>query len=173
VRDRALVGSGPIGPLGAPKLRGFYQVECRAGGKALAVDRLELTGTADLPAFDAKVAASALYEGAETPPDDEAVPDVTFPASKVRSLWLVALLDHPTDTGGATLGYSCRITGARNAVIGDTGPQKIAIVAGNRSILLRQRLAPPPRQRWAPGRHALACSSGGVSFLKTGFDITR
>ena len=173
VRDRALVGSGPIGPLGAPRLRGSYQVECRAGAKALAVDRLELTGTADLPAFDAKVAASALYEGAETPPDDEAVPDVTFPASRARSLWLVALLDHPTDTGGATLGYSCRITGARNAVIGDTGPQKIAIVAGSRSILVRQRLAPRPKQRWAPGHYAIACSSGGVAFLKTGFDITR
>jgi hypothetical protein len=85
----------------------------------------------------------------------------------------VALLDHPTDAGGATLGYSCRITGARNAVIGDTGPQKIAIVAGSRSILVRQRLAPRPKQRWAPGHYAIACSSGGVAFLKTGFDITR
>ncbi len=173
VRDRALVGSGPMGPLGAPRLRGTYRVECRVGARALAADRFEMTGAPDLPALDARLVASAFYEGADTPPDDEAVPDVTFAAPRVRSLWLVALLDHPGELGAGTLTYSCRISGARNAMISDTGPQRVSVAAGDRSILLRQRLAPPPRQRWAPGRYGIACSSGGVTFLKTGFDLTR
>ncbi len=172
VRDRALVGSGPMGPLGAPKLRGGYRVECRAG-KAVTAERFEVTGAPDLPALDARLVASALYEGADTPPDDEGVPDVSFAAPRVRSLWLVALLDHPSDLGAGTLTYSCRITGARNAAIGNTGPQRVSVAAGDRSIVLRQRLAPPPRQRWAPGHYAIACSSGGTTFLRTGFDITR
>ncbi len=173
VRDRALTGSGRMSPLEAPRMRGAYQVECRAGARALAADRFEMTGAPDLPALDARLVASAFYEGTDTAPDDEAVPDVTFAAPRVRSLWLVALFDHPSDQGAGTLTYSCRITGARNAVISDTGPQKTAIAPGDRSILLRQRLAPPPRQRWAPGRYAITCASGGVAFLKTGFDLTR
>jgi hypothetical protein len=173
VRDRALVGAGPMGPLGAPKLRGTYSVECRVGARALAADRFAVTGPADLPALDAKLVVSAFYEGADTPPDDEAVSDVTFAASKVRSLWLVALLDHPSDLAVGTLTYACRITGARNATISDSGPQKITLAPGDRSILLRQRLAPAPRQRWTSGHYAIACSSGGVTFLKTGFDLTR
>ncbi len=172
-RDRALVGSGPVGPLGAPRMRGAYRVECRVGARTLAADRFDVTGTPDLPALDAKLIASAFYEGADTPPDDEAVADVTFGAPRVRSLWLVALLDHPSDLGAGSLTYSCRITGARNAVIGDTGPQKITVAPGDRSILLRQRFSAPPRQRWAPGHYGIACSAGGVAFLKTGFDLTR
>ncbi len=172
-RDRALLGTGPMGALGAPKMRGGYRVECRAGTRTLAADHFDLTGTSDLPALDARLITSAFYESADAGPDDEAVADVTFASSKVRSLWLVALLDHPTDRGVGSVTYSCRITGARNAVISDTGPQKVTVAAGDRSILLRQRFSPPPRQRWAPGRYTIGCSSGGVAFLKTGYELTR
>lgn len=173
IKDRALVGAGRMGPLDAPKMRGSYRVECRAGARALAADHFELTGTPDLSALDAKLLVSAFYEGGETPPDDEAVPDVSFAVARVRSLWLVAMLDHPSEKGAGNASYSCRMTGARNAVISDTGPQKLPIAQGDRSILIRQRLAPPPRQRWAPGHYTITCASGTVAFLKTGFDITR
>jgi hypothetical protein len=83
------------------------------------------------------------------------------------------VLDHPSDIGGDLLAYSCKMTGARNTVIGDTGPQRIAVAPGDRAIVLRQRLVLLPRQRWVPGRHAVVCSSGGVAFLSTGFDLTR
>ena len=173
VRDRALVGIGRIGALDAPKLRGPYRVECRAGPRALATDRFEVTGAAELAALDARVVTSALYEGAEAAPDDEAVPDVTFSAARVRSLWLVAVLDHPSDTGAGTFSYACQITGARNAVVSNTGPQQVTVAPGDRAIVLRQRFAPQPRQRWTAGRHALTCTSGGSAFFKTSLDLGR
>ncbi|HEU5217708.1 MAG TPA: hypothetical protein VFU23_03570, partial [Gemmatimonadales bacterium] len=172
IKDRALVGSGRISPLDAPRMRGTYRVECRAGPRSVAVDRFDVTGTADLPALDARVVASALYEGPDAPPGDESVSDVTFAASKLRSLWLVALLDHPGDQGAGSVTWSCRITGPRNAVIGDTGPLKLTLAPGDRSLLLRQRFVPPPR-RWAPGHYNIGCASGAVTFLRTGFDLTR
>jgi hypothetical protein len=173
VRDRALVGIGPIGALDAPRMRGLYRVECRAGTRALAADRFEVTGAAELPSLDARLVASALYEGADAAPDDEAVPDVTFSAAKVRSLWLVAVLDHPSDTGAGTFTYSCRITNARNAVVSDTGPQQVTVAAGDRAIVLRQRFAPQPRQRWTAGRYAATCAAGGSAFFKTSLELGR
>lgn len=173
VRERALVGVGRIGTLEAPKLRGAYRVECRAGARALATDRFEVTGAAELPSLDARLVASAFYEGGEAAPEDEAVPDVTFSAGKVRSLWLVAVLDHPTDTGAGTFTYSCRITGPRNAVVSDTGPQRMTVAAGDRAIVLRQRFAPQPRQRWTAGRYSVTCASGGSAFFRTNLDLGR
>jgi len=173
VRDRALVGIGRLGALEAPRMRGLYRVECRAGTRALATDRFEVTGAAELRSLDARLVASALYEGAEAAPDDEAVPDVTFSAAKVRSLWLVAVLDHPSDTGAGTFSYTCRITGARNAVVSDTGPQQVTVAAGDRAIVLRQRFAPQPRQRWTAGRYVVTCTAGGSAFFKTNLDLGR
>ncbi len=173
VGDRALRGAGALAALDAPRQRGAYRVECRVGGRAVLADRFTVTGDPELPAADARVVSAALYEGAETAPDDEAVSDVTFSAARVRSLWLVALLDHPTDRGGTTFPFSCRLLNARNVALADTGPQAVTVAAGDRAIVLRQRLALLPKQRWAAGKYSLTCSSGGVTFLKSAIDLTR
>lgn len=173
IRERALIGVGRVSPLEAPRIRGPYRVECRAGTRAIVADRFEVSGAAELPSLDARLVVSAFYEGAEVPPDDEAVPDVTFSAAKIRSLWLVALFDHPTDTGAGTFAYSCRITGARNTLVSDTGPQRVTVAEGDRAIMLRQRFAPRPRQRWAAGRYTVTCISGGATLFNSSLDLGR
>jgi hypothetical protein len=173
VRERALVGTGRMTALEAPKLRGTYRVECKAGARALAFERFEITGAPELPSLDARLVASAFYEGGDVAPDDEAVPDVTFSAGKARSLWLVALFDHPTDAGAGAFTHSCRITGARNAVISDTGPQQVTVAPGERAVVLRQRFVPRPRQGWTAGRYTVTCSSGGTAFFKSSIDLGR
>gem|GEM_PF-2161361 len=172
VRDRVLRGSGAIPTLDPPRLRGGYRMECRAGDRAIAADRFTLTGKADLPAVGARVVSSALYEGADTAPDDEAVPDVTFGAARVRSLWLVALLDREGEQGG-TFAYTCKLVNARNVALADTGPQGINLLPGDRAIVLRQRLTLRPNQRWAAGRLVLTCASGGATFVRTTVELTR
>jgi hypothetical protein len=173
VRDRALTGTGRIGALESQKLRGSYRVECRVGARAVASDRFDVAGPAELTTIDSRLLASAMYDGTDVPPDDEAVPDVTFSAAKLRSLWLVALFDHPTDTGAGTVAYSCKITGARNAVISDSGPQQLAVATGTRAIVLRQRFVPRPRQRWTAGKYTLTCDSAGTSLFKTSLELGR
>jgi hypothetical protein len=173
MRDRALRGMGALAALDAPRLRGAYRVECRIGNRAVLADRFMVTGDPELPAADARLVSAALYEGADTAPDDEAVSDATFSAARVRSFWLVALLDHPTDRGGATFPFSCRLLNARNVALSDTGPQGVNVAAGDRAIVLRQRLTLLPKQRWAAGKYLLTCASGGIIFLKTAIDLTR
>jgi hypothetical protein len=168
-----LRATGPLSALDPPRLRGAYRVECRVGNRAVLADRFTVTGAPDLPAADARLVSAALYEGADAAPDDESVPDVIFSAAKVRSLWLIALLDHPTDRGGTTFPFSCRLLNARNVALADTGPQAVNIAAGDRAIVLRQRLALLPKQRWAAGKYSLTCASGGLSFLKSPVDLTR
>ncbi|HEX7023921.1 MAG TPA: hypothetical protein VF187_03800, partial [Gemmatimonadales bacterium] len=170
VRDRALAGSAPLGP---PRLRGTYRVECRAGGRAVATGRYEVTGKADLSALDARLVISSVYEGTDSMPDDEAVPDISFSAARIRSLWLVALLDRPTDTPAESLPYSCRIAGARNTVPADSRSQALPVRAGDRVIVFRQRLTLLPRQRWVPGKYTLTCVSAGIPFIRTAIDVTR
>jgi hypothetical protein len=172
VRDRMLHGSGAIPALDPPRLRGSFRVECRAGDRAIAADRFTLTGKADLPAAGARLVSSALYEGADPAPDDEAVPDVTFSAARIRSLWLVALLDREGEQGG-TFAYSCKLVNARNVALADTGPQGINLLPGDRAIVIRQRLSLRPNQRWAAGRLALTCASGGTTFVRTTVELTR
>ena len=99
--------------------------------------------------------------------------DVSFSAARVRSFWLVALYDHPTDTGAGRFGLSCRITGARNALISDSGPQILTIAPGDRAIVLRARFTLAPRQRWAAGRYTVNCAGGSGTIFSTGFDLTR
>jgi hypothetical protein len=173
VRDRLLRGAGAIPSLDPPRLRGTFRVECRAGDRAIAADRFVLTGKPDLAAADARVASAALYEGADAAPDDEAVPDVTFSAARIRSLWLVALLDRPGDPGGGSFAYSCKLVNARNVALADTGPQGINLAPGDRAIVLRQRLTLRPNQRWAAGRLTLTCASGGSTFVRTTVELTR
>lgn len=173
VRDRMLRGAGAIPSLDPPRLRGTFRVECRTGDRAIAADRFVLTGKPDLAAADARVVSAVLYEGGDTAPDDEAVPDVTFSAARVRSLWLVALLDRPGDQGGGSFAYSCKLVNARNVALADTGPQGINLTPGDRAIVLRQRLALRPRQRWAAGRLTLNCASGGTTFVRTTVELTR
>ncbi len=173
VRDRSLGGAGALAALDAPRLRGSHYVECRVGNRAVLGDRFTVTGAAELPAADARLVSAALFEGAETAPDDEAVSDVTFSAAKVRSLWLVALLDHPTDRGGSTFPFSCRLLNARNVALADTGPRAVNVAPGDRVIVLRQRLTLLPKQRWAAGKYSLTCSSGGVTFLRRANDLTK
>lgn len=173
VRDRTLRGAGAIPSLDPPRLRGSFRVECRTGERALATDRFVLTGKADLVAADARVVGVALYEGADAAPDDEAVPDVTFSAARVRSLWLVALLDRPGERGGGSFVYSCKLANARNVALADTGPQGINLMPGDHAIVLRQRLTLRPNQRWAAGRLGLTCASGGTTFVRTTVELTR
>lgn len=172
VRNRAMTGTGRI-IFEPPMARGWYSVECRINNRSIATERFEMTGPPELPAVDARFLTSALFEGAELPPDDEAVSDVSFSAAPVRSFWLVALLDHPSDTGAGPFGYSCKMTGARNAVISESGPQTVTIAPGDRAIVLRTRLPLSPRQRWTPGRYTVSCSSGGGTILTTRLDLTR
>ena len=148
-------------------------MECRAGDRAIATDRFILTGKADLEAADARLVSTGLYEGADAAPDDEAVPDVTFSAARVRSLWLVALLDRPGEQGGASFAYGCRLVNARNVALADTGPQGISLLPGDRVIVLRQRLTLRPKQRWTAGRLTLTCASGGMTFVRSTVELTR
>lgn len=172
-KEKLLVANGPIGTLEAPKLRGSYRVECRTGARAVVADRFEVKGSAELATLDARLLHSAVFEGGDEAPGDEAVPDVVFSAGKVRSLWVVAVLDHPSDTGTGSLEYSCRVTGLRNAVIATSGPQTATIAAGDRTIVLRAKLVLAPRLRWVAGKYQLGCSAGAVTVLKSGFDLTR
>jgi hypothetical protein len=173
VRERALRASGPVPTLDTPRLRGAYRVDCRVGARAMLTERFTVSGAAELPAADTRVVSFALYDGAESSPDDEAIPDVSFSVARLRSLWLVALLDHPSDQGSGTLGYSCRMTNARKVILADTGPQALTILPGDRALLLRQRLALLPKQRWTPGKLTVTCRSGPLTFLETGIDLTR
>jgi hypothetical protein len=172
VRNRVVTGTGRIS-FEPPLARGWYSVECRINNRSIATERFEMTGPAELPALDTRVIASAIYEGAEQAPDDEAVPDVSFSAARIRSFWLVVLFDHPTDTGAGKFGYSCKITGARNALISDSGPQTITIAPGDRAIVLRTRLPLAAKQRWTPGRHSLTCTAGIGTFINTRIELTR
>ncbi len=172
-KDRAIAGTDPVGSADAPRLRGAYRVECRIGPKGAVTDRFEMTGKPDLPELDARFLASAIYEGGDDPPGDEAVADVSFRAPQVRSLWVAALLDHPTDPAAGALNFSCRITGARNTLLADSGPQSLPLAQGSRAITFLRRIPLLPRQKWAPGRYSLACVSGGIAFLKTAVDLTR
>ena len=172
VRNRTMTGTGRIS-FEPPVARGWYSVDCRINNRPIAAERFEMTGPPELTALDARFVASAIFEGGDQPPDDESVSDVSFSAARIRSLWLVALLDHPTDAGSGPFGYSCKLTGARNTVIGDSGPQTITIAPGDRAIVLVTRMPLAPRQRWTPGRHILTCSGGLGAFLTVRIDITR
>jgi hypothetical protein len=173
VRDRALVGRGVAAGADALRLRGGYRAECRTGPRGAAVvGGFTITGEPDLRPLDARLAAAALFEGGDTAPDDEAVPDVTFPAARVRALWLVALLDRPAP-GALTLAWRCRVTGARNAVVADGGAQSTPVGAGDGAVVLRQRLVPLPKQKWVAGKDVLTCAAGSAGFLRLPFDLTR
>ena len=172
-KEKALTGTGPVSLRDGVPMRGAYRVECRVGAKGFVADRFEVTGKAGLPELDAGVLGMAVFEGDEQPPDDEAAPGSSFRAGEVRSLWVEALLDHPTDKTPGALAYSCRLTGARNALLLDTGAQKLPVSPTDRAIVLRQRLSLPPKKKWLPGRYALSCLSGGVSFIRATIDLTR
>ena len=172
-KERALAGTGPVSLRDGVPMRGGYRVECRVGAKGLVADRFEVTGKADLAELDARVLGIAVFAGDDQPPDDEAAPAASFRAGEVRSLWVEGLLDHPTEKTPGALAYSCRLTGARNALLLDTGPQKLPVAPGDRAIVLRQRLSLPPKKKWVPGRYALSCASGGVGFIRTTIDLTR
>jgi hypothetical protein len=171
-KEKALVARGPVGTLDPPKLRGSYRVECRTGARGSVADRFEVTGAPERPELDARLISAALFAGEEAP-GDEAVPDVVWSAARLKSLWLVAVFDHPTETGAGTVGYSCRVTGVRNAVLADTGPGQLSIPAGTRTIVLSQKLGLLPRQRWLPGKYSLACTSQAGLLLKLDFELTR
>lgn len=171
-KEKLLVARGPVGTLDPPKLRGAYRVECRTGARALVTDRFEVTGKPDLADLDARLVGVALFAGGDEPPGDEAVADVVFSVAKLGSLWLVALLDHPVEKAGA-LTYSCKVTGLRNLVVSTSEPQSVPVAAGDRTIVLRQRLAPAARQRWVAGKYSLTCASGGTILVKEGLDLTR
>lgn len=173
VRDRMLRGAGAIPPLDPPRLRGSYRMECRAGDRALVADRFTLTGKADLPAAGARVVSAALYEGADPAPDDEAVSDLSFSATRLRSLWLVALLDRAGDRSGGSFAYACKLVNSRNVALADTGPQGINLLPGDGVIVLRQRLTLRPNQRWAAARLTLSCASGGTPFVRSTVELTR
>ena len=172
-KERVLAGAGPVSlPDGVP-MRGAYRVECRVGAKGFVADGFEVAGRAGLPELDAAVLGTAVFEGDEQPPDDEAAPGASFRAGEVRSLWVEALLDHPTGKTPGALAYSCRLTGARNALLVDTGARKLPVAPGDRAIVLRERLALPPKRKWLPGRYSLSCVSGGVTFIRATIDLTR
>jgi hypothetical protein len=174
VHEKALVASGPVGTLDPPKLRGSYRVQCRTGAKALVTDRFELSGPAELSAIDARLVSSALYSGGEQPPDDEATPDVVWSAAKLKSLWVMALLDHPSDQGLGSFAYSCRVSTAKNVVVATSGPATLAIEPGARALVLRQRIVPVAKTgRWVPGKYGLSCDAGAVTLLRVPFELTR
>ena len=172
VKNRTITGTGRI-PLDPPLARGLYSVECRINNRSVGVERFEMTGAPEVKALDARLLGSALYEGGDQSPDDEAVSDESFSATRVRSFWLMMLFDHPSDAGAGPLGYGCKVIGARNVVIGDSGPQTATIAPGERAIVLITRLALLPRQRWTPGRYTVACTGGAGSLLSTRFELTR
>ena len=173
-RDRTLVASGPVGAAQeGPRLRGTYRVECRTGPRAVVVERFELTGAPELPALDARLLNLLLFDGGDEPPGDEAVADVVFSAAKLRSLWVTALFDHPSDRGAGSLEYSCRITGARNVTLATSAPQTVTIGAGDRTIQLASRLTLASRQRWTAGKYSVSCAAGTTTLLKVGLEVTR
>jgi hypothetical protein len=172
-KDKVLVARGPLSALEPPKFRGSYRVECRAGGRAVLADRFEVSGKPDIAELDARLVNVALFDGGDEPPGDEAVPDVAFSAAKLKSLWIVALLDHPAEKTAAPFAYSCKVTGARNAVVASSGPQTLSVGNRDRVIVLRQRLAPAPRQRWVPGKYGVTCGSGSGTFLSESLDLIR
>ena len=135
--------------------------------------RFALTGPAEVPALDARVVSTALYEGTDVPPDDEAVPDVTWSAAKMRSLWLIALLDHPSDKGVGSLTSACKLLTSKSVTIADTGPETTPLGPGERAIVLRKRLALLPKQKWTAGKYTLLCNAGNAPFLRTTLDLTR
>ena len=171
-KEKALVARGAMGFDGAI-LRGRYRVECRSG-RGSASDGFEVTGNPEIPVLDARVISSALF-ASEEEPGDESVPDVVFSAAKLKSLWLVALLDHPSETGTGNAGYSCRISGGgpRAAILSDPGPQTLSILPGQRAVLLKQKLVLLPRQRWAAGKYVASCMAGAAPLVRVGFDLTR
>lgn len=171
-KERLLVARGPVGILEAPRLRGSYRVECRTGARNLVSDRFEVTGKPDLPEVDARVVGLALFAGDDAPPGDEAVPDVVFSAARLRSLWLVALLDHPAEQAGA-IAYACKVTGPRNQVVATAESQSVPVAATDRTIVLRQRLVPAPRQRWVAGKYSLSCAAGPTVLIRQSLDLTR
>ena len=171
-KDKLLVGRGPVGTLDPPKLRGTYRVECRTG-KAVVLDHFEVTGPGDPAQLDARLVNAGLFAGEEEP-GDESVGDAVFSAAKLKTLWLVALFDHPTATGSGTLSYSCKVaTGPRNLAVAESGPQQLSLAAADRIFVLKSKLTSLPRQRWAPGKYTVGCVAAGASLLKLGFDVTR
>jgi len=171
-KDKLLVARGPVGTLDPPKLRGSYRVECRTGARGVVADRFEVNGAPEHKALDARLVTAGLFSGEEEP-GDEAVSDVVFSAAKLKALWLVALFDHPTAVGAGGTSYSCRTTGPRNAVIAESGPQPLSVAAADRTIVLKQKLAPLAKQRWAAGKYSVSCTVGGAALLKLPFDLTR
>ena len=171
-KDKLLVARGPVGTLDPPKLRGSYRVECRTS-KAALLDRFEVTGPAEIAALDARLVNAGLFPGDEEP-GDEAVGDVVFSAAKLKTLWLVALLDHPSATGSGTLSYACRVTiGPRNLAVAESGPQQLTLASADRALVLKSKLSLLPKQRWAPGKYSVSCTTGGATLVKLGFDVTR
>jgi hypothetical protein len=49
----------------------------------------------------------------------------------------------------------------------------VTVAEGDRAIVLRQRFAPRPRQRWAAGRYTVTCMSGGTTFFTSSLDLGR
>ena len=145
VRDQVLRAAGPLSSgCAAPARcisRGVPGRESRRAGGPVYGDRSSGPVRRRRPAGERRP-----LRGADAAPDDESVPDVISSAAKVRSLWLIALLDHPTDQGGTTFPFSCRLLNARNVALADTGPQAVNLAAGDRAIVLRQRLALLPKQ---------------------------
>ncbi len=171
-KDKVLVARGPVGTLDPPKLRGTYRVECRTG-KAALLDHFDVTGPADVAALDARLVTAGLFPGDEEPAD-ESVGDVSFSAARLKTLWLVALLDHPSAAGSGTLSYACRATsGPRNTAVAESGAQPLTLAAADRVILLKAKLAPLSKQRWTAGKYTLSCGSGSIAMLKTAFELTR
>ena len=171
-KDKLLVARGPVGTLDPPKLRGTYRVECRTG-RALMVDRFDVSGSGEIAPLDARLVNAGLFAG-DDDPGDEAVGDVVFSAAKLKTLWLVALFDHPTAAGSGTLSYSCRVTtGPRNLPVAEAGPQQLNIAAAERAIVLKSKLSLLAKQRWTLGKYTVTCATTGTPLLKLGFDVTR
>jgi len=173
VADKSVTGTGAIALPGEPRMRGKYRVECRSGTKTSVAERFELVGKPDLPTADARVLGMALYEGGEETPDDESVAGTSFRATEVRSFWVEALLDHPSETTPGDLPVSCRIVDAKKAAFADTGMLSLPVDPGARWMLFRRRLTVFARKKWLPGRYTLSCAAGPVTFVTIGFDLTR
>ena len=118
--------------------------------------------------------SSALFfgGGGEEPPDDEATPDVVWSAGKLKSLWVMALLDHPSEQGVGSFRYACVVSNAKNVVVANSGPATLAIEAGTRALVLRQRLV-AKTGRWVPGKYAVSCNAGAATLLRAPFELTR
>jgi len=171
-KDKLLVGRGPVGTLDPPKLRGSYRVECRTG-KAVLLDHFEITGPGDPAQLDARLVNAGLFAG-EVEPGDESVGDVVFSAAKLKTLWLVALFDHPSPAASGPLSYTCRATtGPRNLAVAESGPQQLSLAAADRVFIVKTRLTVSPRQRWTPGKYNLTCLIAGATLLKLPYELTR